>query len=675
MGNIIPAYLDIETIAKTREPEEIAFYMPTREKGQRKFSAKIAHVGEFKEIFTKAVAFVEGALQNDGDKILVLGWNLGTDKSVLDKMCIRTMTPLMPETWMLRDTLQVFKRVFPYFDNHPLQSVASRLGSKRYEPIHRAHPDNKTHYGVIKAAAHNVSMIQLYQDLFDMRIGLEKASNTLLASYNMVPVAVNIATSHKVKRDKMEEGLYPSVLAIQAFCPCREKDQRFEVLIKPPEGIEIDPIYSKGLTIEDLKDEKPFPEAFQAFTLWLDENVGPTGRNMLFSYKWYTADGKALKKECEKYDVSLPDHCFEVDLSYLKTLLLPEYNTAYWEKKGVKHSDTERLSYGFDRERCDEGEDQVFYDLRNHFHISKDLDRLEQEMELYKTLLPVHDPAVRIAMMRDKKIFDKRIVTITNAAKVNNVAHPIFLKVETTGLEKDGKAPKGNIVKVDAYAPDKPLGERRFERLVNPKRPILKAATSKHGLKDENVKDAEPWSVVQPDLMKWMSDDLRAWEKVLVISQGAFHFTLPAMQQDSHQNDLSMRPDFEWFCTQNLAQSLPRLEKHNLEAMAKQFEIDDSEGGELIHDVFMKMIDPMPLDDVYKAIVARTGIAKRHAKPIAELIERAQYDEKMAADAAEKIEAEIRKEPVRARRSRKSLAKPQTEGSRRSQRLADKKNI
>jgi len=667
--------MDIETNPKTREPEEIAFYMPTREKDQREFSAKIPHAGEFQHIFKKAIEFVEQARQNDNDEILILGWNLAADKAVLEKMCIKTMTPLMPAGWKQRDTMRVFKRAFPYFENHQLQYVAKRLGSKRYEPIHRAHPDNKTHYGVVRAAAHNIAMNTLYGDLADMTIGLETASNRLISSYQMVPVAVEIATSNKVKTDKMDDALYPSVLAINALCFRGARAERFEVFIKPPEGTEIDPLYSNGLTMERLKDEKPFPEAFEAFKLWLDQNVGPTGRNLLFGYEWYNKNGKALKNECERYGVALPDHCFDVSLDYVKTLMLPEYDPGYWEKQGKEHTELQKKSIGFERNRFEDGQDQVYYDLLDHFHISRRGDRLTQEMELFDSLLPVSDPAVRIALMRDKKIFDKRIKTITDAAKVNCVVHDIFLKVETTGIPKDKteEPAKGFVVKIDAYDPNKPLGERRFTRLVNPQKRIMKEAAKLHGITDDQVAGAPTLDRLAPKFWSWATNGLKAWEKVHFICQGATHFVKPALKADLERYGLPMRRDVQWFCVQNLAQSLPRIEKCSLPDMADQLNAK-GEGALLVYKVFKKMIRPLTVEEVYPAILTRKN--KRSSKPIAALVERAQYDEIMEAEAAKKEEAEARKEAVLARRSRKPKEKMPVEGRRRrSQRLADKKNV
>ena len=80
----------------------------------------------------------------------------------------------------------------------------------------------------------------------------------------------------------------------------------------------------------------------------------------------------------------------------------------------------------------------------------------------------------------------------------------VAIDLETTGLF----AESDRIVEVGALRFDA-LGRElgRFDRLVQPGRPMSPAAERIHGISDAMLRDADPAEVVLPALLSWLSDD------------------------------------------------------------------------------------------------------------------------------------------------------------------------
>jgi len=79
---------------------------------------------------------------------------------------------------------------------------------------------------------------------------------------------------------------------------------------------------------------------------------------------------------------------------------------------------------------------------------------------------------------------------------------------ETTGLS----AKTERIVSIAASCKG-----REFSRLVNPQRPIPKASSAIHGLRDEDVRDAPPWAVVGPLFWDWVAQQREHQDAPLVL--------------------------------------------------------------------------------------------------------------------------------------------------------------
>ena len=65
----VPVFMDIETNSDTKEPEEIAFYMPTRKEGHREFSVKIPGQKTVTEVFLQAINHEASSIASKVDDI------------------------------------------------------------------------------------------------------------------------------------------------------------------------------------------------------------------------------------------------------------------------------------------------------------------------------------------------------------------------------------------------------------------------------------------------------------------------------------------------------------------------------------------------------------------------------------------------------------------------------
>ena len=681
MGNIIATYLDTETIFKDDRwcTKEVAFFNPSREKGARMFTEVIRTKTDgsedgrrtFPEIFKDAIQFVEQDYNKDnGDVVLLLGYNIRhADIAPLMRACDQH-TISWPSHWISRDICPIVKRVLP-FGKHTLQLVRAKLGVPPWEQ-HSAPADAKGLYDVVKVMAKDVLMPDLVKDFADMKEGLDKASERLLASYKIVPVFYNLSLSGYCKRDKTEPAPYPSALKISAICPSRFEGS-FDERIEPPKGVEIDTALTEGLEVGDLKGAEPFAVVYPKFENWLQECLqgDVAGRVVLVAYEEFYRDGKILDRECERAGIEMPKNILHFSLDYVKTCLLPRYDEEYWEKKGVTHTELQKRSLGFPvKPKSENGRDQVFYQLLDHFQISRADDRLSQTHQLYEALVGVDDPAISTAMVKNPNI-----KTVANAVKTHFVAHPIFLKLETTdkirGRGEERKFP--GIVKIEAYAPFKPLGQRYFEKLVNPEMAIVASAKKYHGISDENVAEALTWDRVSSQYWEWAANDLRSWEKIVHISHGAT-FAKNVMRVNSERYGLPMRPDVQNFCTMNLAQGLFKGKaNHGMDSLTSRYSLENNRDVMTVFDVFTKMIHPLSAEEVFQAIRKRK--TKTSSKEIVALVNEAHFAEAKEVPKVEKKEAVVSVKKRDKASKKTESATPQRRSRRLKSKAEEKKNV
>lgn len=142
----------------------------------------------------------------------------------------------------------------------------------------------------------------------------------------------------------------------------------------------------------------------------------------------------------------------------------------------------------------------------------------------------------------------------------------VALDLETTGLW----AEMDRIVEIGAvrFAPSGvELG--RFERLINPDRPMSPGAYAVHGLSDADLADAPPAAVVLPELVAFLGS---AASTILLAHNAPFDASF--LGNELRLAGLAL-PAHSVYDTLDLARRrLPMLGSHRLEALSRHFGLD-----------------------------------------------------------------------------------------------------
>ena len=167
---------------------------------------------------------------------------------------------------------------------------------------------------------------------------------------------------------------------------------------------------------------------------------------------------------------------------------------------------------------------------------------------------------------------------------------PIFLDCETTGLYRSSEVVEVAVVDRN--------GQKLFESLVNPTKPIPAAATAIHGISNQMVEEAPGWGAVWPRLQKILAD------RVVCIYNASFDVRL--MRQSTEQQKMTWAPiGAEVCCVMKMYRKFyPSLgqgkaKKYSLATACRQFEID-------VHQTHGALADAKLTADVF-GFLARDG--------------------------------------------------------------------
>jgi DNA polymerase-3 subunit epsilon len=174
----------------------------------------------------------------------------------------------------------------------------------------------------------------------------------------------------------------------------------------------------------------------------------------------------------------------------------------------------------------------------------------------------------------------------------------IYYDTETTGI----KAEKEHIIEIAAYDP---VQNRRFEKFVNPGRPIPREATAIHHITDEMVASAPSFAEVAVEFMTFCEGD------VVLIAHNNDSFDYHFLRCEFERHNLTM-PSWKFLDSLKWARRYrPDLPRHTLQFLREIYGIEANNAHRalddviVLHQLFQAMIDDLTIDDVY-ALLNRT---------------------------------------------------------------------
>lgn len=138
----------------------------------------------------------------------------------------------------------------------------------------------------------------------------------------------------------------------------------------------------------------------------------------------------------------------------------------------------------------------------------------------------------------------------------------VVFDLETTGVRPD----LDEIIEISAVRVKNHQTEAEFTTLVNPHRPIPKAASAVNHITDEMVKDAPPLSDVMEDFLAFIGDEVLVGHNIHSFDMHFIHNASMSLYGSKIPND--------YIDTLYMArQCLPQLSHHKLTDLAEHFHI------------------------------------------------------------------------------------------------------
>jgi len=177
---------------------------------------------------------------------------------------------------------------------------------------------------------------------------------------------------------------------------------------------------------------------------------------------------------------------------------------------------------------------------------------------------------------------------------------PIFYDTETTGI----KADKERIIEIAAYDP---IGDRTFERLVNPGMPIPKEASAIHHITDDMVANSPGFGEIGRELVEFCG------EGAVLVAHNNDAFDMIFLKNEFARNDIPW-PTWGFFDTLKWARRYrPDLPRHTLQFLREMYAIAANNAHRALDDVivlyqvFISMVDDLSIE---KAITLMTKPAE-----------------------------------------------------------------
>lgn len=181
---------------------------------------------------------------------------------------------------------------------------------------------------------------------------------------------------------------------------------------------------------------------------------------------------------------------------------------------------------------------------------------------------------------------------------------PIYYDTETTGIKPD----KDRVIEIAAYDP---IRNRKFEKFVNPGRPIPPDAIAIHKITDEMVASAPPFAQVGTEFIDFCEGE------VVLIAHNNDSFDLPFLRFEFERHGLKL-PSWRFVDSLKWARRYrPDLPRHTLQFLREIYGIAANQAHRALDDVivlqqlFQFMTDDLTMEEVYD-LLNRTPSSLQH---------------------------------------------------------------
>ena len=194
---------------------------------------------------------------------------------------------------------------------------------------------------------------------------------------------------------------------------------------------------------------------------------------------------------------------------------------------------------------------------------------------------------------------------------------PIFYDTETTGVRSD----KDRVVELAAFDP---VQNRTFVQLINPGIPIPPEASAIHGISNEMVASAPPFSEVGAAFIEFCHGH------VVLIAHNNDSFDKPFLENEYKRHNLQI-PSWQFVDSLKWSRKYrPDLPRHTLQSLREVYGIEANQAHRALDDVIVlqkvcaAMFDDLPMEVVMQLIsrpmvLTRMPFGKHQGKPLAEI--------------------------------------------------------
>ena len=193
----------------------------------------------------------------------------------------------------------------------------------------------------------------------------------------------------------------------------------------------------------------------------------------------------------------------------------------------------------------------------------------------------------------------------------------IFYDTETTGL----KAKNDRVIELAAYDLER---DKSYETLIHPGMPIPPEASKIHGISDEDVKDAPPFSQVAVEFAEFCEGE------VVLVAHNNDAFDIHFMKAEYERCEHPLPP---WKFLDSLKWARryrPDLPRHSLQFLREIYGIPENRAHRALDDVivlkevFLHMVDDLSIKQVYDLLnkprpIQHMPFGKFQGKPLKEV--------------------------------------------------------
>lgn len=177
----------------------------------------------------------------------------------------------------------------------------------------------------------------------------------------------------------------------------------------------------------------------------------------------------------------------------------------------------------------------------------------------------------------------------------NMTLNPIFYDTETTGLYSE----KDRIIEIAAFDP---IRKKSFSQLINPRMLISEESIAINNITNEMVKDAPSFENAGNIFIDFCGSS------AMLIAHNNDSFDKPFLEAEYKKANIQMP---KWYFIDSLKWARkyrPDLPKHALQYLRQIYNIEKNQAHRalndviVLHQVFEKMVDDLPIDIIYKLL-------------------------------------------------------------------------